>query len=252
VVAPPPQQLHAQGGHVWPLVHAGQAQPQPPEPEPPPPPPVLRCWQTPDWHGPAMLQAMPRAIHMHASAESAAQLCASVCAEHGSLGGVVAVPPSTTPVPVVPGDAEPEPDAGAVEVGTAVALPEPLGGTGTGPLAQSQLHGGQVSPGAQTGHAQAHVPGPDPGPVEQPPPPEPPPPVQSQLHGGQLSPGAQAGHAQVHIPPPALPASTGPVGGQSHATAGQAAFDGQATGCAQAQPPPVASAAWQKPAPPQS
>jgi hypothetical protein len=90
-----------------------------------------------------MLQAMPSAIHMHASAESAAQLWASVFAAHGSLGGVAA-PPSTAPVPVLPGDAEPDPDAGAVDVGTAVALPEPLAGTGTGPVAQSQLHGGHV------------------------------------------------------------------------------------------------------------
>jgi hypothetical protein len=87
--------------------------------------------------------------------------------------------------------------------------------------------------------------------VEQPPPPEPPP-AQLQLQGGQLSPGAQDGQAQVHMPPPTLPASTTPDGGQSHATAGQAAFGGQATGWAHAQPPPVALAAWQKPAPPQS
>jgi hypothetical protein len=46
---------------------------------------------------------------------------------------------------------------------------------------------------------------------------------------------------QVQVPPP-VPG----VGlEQSHSTAGQSAFAGQAIGCTQVQPPPEASRAWQ-------
>ena len=80
--------------------------------------------------------------------------------------------------------------------GSTVVEPPPL--TVVEPsLLQTQSHGGQVSPGAHAGHAQAQVPG-----CVQPGPPS------SQLHaqGGQASPGAHAGHAQLHAPPlPPLP-----------------------------------------------
>jgi hypothetical protein len=191
------------------------------------------------------------AIQRQLSTASAAQVCASACAEHGSIGGTVppstltVSPPEAVPVPEVP---EPDPDAGAVVVGTAVVLPDPLAPTGTGPLEHPQLQAGQVSPAAQTGQAHAQVPPPVPVPVAQPLLP------QSQLQGGQVWPGAQAGHAQVQVPPPALPLppSEAGGGGQSQVTEGQSALAGHATGCAHAHPPPVASAAWQNPLPVQS
>lgn len=238
--------MQAHGGQVSPLTHAGQAQPQPAEPEPVPVPVVI-CWQTPDRHGPLTGQATPSAIQTQASPVSALQLWASAYDEQGSLGGVVE--PPAPPVPV-PGELVPVPAAGTVVVGTEVDVPEPLPPTVTGPpFGQLQSQAGQVSPGAHTGHAQAQVP--PPVPVEQPPLP----PVQSQLQGRHASPGAQAGQAQVQVPPPVLPlppSVVGGGGGQSQATAGQSALGGQATGCAQAQPPPEASAAWQKPLPPQA
>jgi hypothetical protein len=64
------------------------------------------------------------------------------------------------------------------------------------------------------------------------------PPVQSHLQGWQDSPGAQAGQAHVQVPPPMTPPPVPPLpvppGGivpaQSHWTAGQSAFAGQASG----------------------
>ena len=117
--------------------------------------------------------------------------------------------------------------------------PEAEPPTPTLPAPHAQSQGGQAAPGAQVGHAQAHVP-----PVAAPPPQVPPPPAtQSQLQGGQVSPGAHVGHAQVHVPPP----PPFPVGGleQSQTTAGQSAFAGQVIGWTQVQPPPEAPRAWQ-------
>jgi hypothetical protein len=240
------QQVHEHGGQDWPLSHAGQAQPHPVEPEPEPP---VIFWQMPDLHGPVVLQAIPRAIQAQPSAASAVQVWVSRWIEQGSLGG--ALPPSTLggppPVPVPePEPAEPVPDAGTVVV-EVVVPPSLLLTTVTAPVsAQLQVQAGQVSPGAQTGQAQAQVPPPlEPPPLLQPPPPPPPP--QSQLQGGHACPGAQAGQAQVQVPPPPLPPSSAGGGGQSHATAGQAALGGQAMGCAHAQPPPETPIAWQKP-----
>ena len=214
--------------------------------------------------GPVAGQAIPKAIQAQLSAASAVQLCESVNTAHGSVGAPVPVPPVPVPVPVLPvpvlpvpvlpglvvplpgDDVPPEEDGGTLVVGTLVALPEPVAPTGTGPEPHAQEQAGQVWPAAQTGQAQAHVPPPVPPPDEQPPPPPLPPlPPQLQLHGGQVSPGMQAGQAQVQVPPPVLPepASAGGAGGQSQAIAGHAAFGGQATGCAQTQPPPVAPAA---------
>jgi hypothetical protein len=147
--------------------------------------------------------------------------------------------------PPVPDPAEPVPDAGTEVVDVVVPPALPLT-TVTAPVsAQLQSHGGHVSPGAQTGQAQAQVPPPpEPPPLLQPPPPPP----QSQLHGGQAWPDAQAGQAHVQVPPPLpLPPSNAGGGGQSHATAGHAALGGQAMGCAHAQPPPDTPMAWQKP-----
>ncbi len=150
---------------------------------------------------------MPSSIQLHARALSATQVRASPCTAQGS--GVSAPAPPT------------------IVVGVPVALPL----TPTLPAPQAQSQGGQLAPGAHAGHAQVQV---------RPPAQEPPPP-QSQAQGGQASPGAQTGQVQVHVPPPTPP----PGGGceQSHSTAGQSAFAGQAIGCTQVQPPPEASRA---------
>jgi hypothetical protein len=159
---------------------------------------------------------MPSSIQRHAFATSAAHAAVSAWAAQGSA------PAPSEGVPSVP-------------------LPEGLL-TLTLPAPHAHVQDGQNIPGAQIGHAQVHVP-----------PPVPPPqaprmlaalllPPQSQVQGGQVSPGAQAGHAQVHVPPPVLP---GVALEQSHSTAGQAVFAGQAIGWTQVQPPPEAARAWQ-------
>jgi hypothetical protein len=235
------------------------------------------------------MQAMASAYQRQLSAVSAAHDGWSVCAEQGSGGtgwgggGVVgqsqggqavpaahagqAQPVTGTPAPPSPAPALPpapvglpELDGISVVVLTELAVPPPplaVPPPATPPLAQSQLHGGQVSPAAQTGQAQAQVPviGPQlPPPPVLPPVPPPPPLVQSHLHGGQVSPGAQVGQAQTQVPPPVLPPPEpeAPPPEQSHSNGGQLALAGQASGCTQAHPPPEASRAWQKPPAPQS
>jgi len=154
------------------------------------------------------MQTIPSSIQLHEAARSAPQDAASPWAAHGS--GVV---------------------VGAAPAGVSVVPPAALPLTPTLPAPQAQSQGGQLAPGTHAGQAQVQVP---------PPPQEPPPPApQSQLHGAQVSPGAQTGQVQVQVPPPPLP----PDGGceQSHSTAGQSAFVGQAIGCTQVHPPPEAS-----------
>jgi hypothetical protein len=128
-------------------------------------------------------------------------------------------------------------------------------------------HGAQAVFAGQTGQVQAvpasALPLPElaaaPPVPEEPPPvgtvPEPAPPLpvtptapspQAQAH--DPPPVLVTGQAQVQVPPPALPLPAPPsvAGGgaeQSHCTAGQLAFAGQARGCTQAQPPPEASRA---------
>jgi hypothetical protein len=68
------QQVHEHGGQDWPLTQAGHAQPHPVKPEPEPP---VIFWQTPDLHGPVLLQGIPRAIQAQLSAASPVQLWAS-------------------------------------------------------------------------------------------------------------------------------------------------------------------------------
>jgi hypothetical protein len=211
------QQSHAHGGQLCPATQAAQAHPQPP-PVPPSPGTGLTWTHAPLGQG-AVTQTMPSSIQLHEFAPSARHDMASPCPAHGSgVGG------AGTPTIVV--GVSPDP------------LPAP-----TLPVPQAQSQGAQVVPGAQLGQAQVHVP-PMVLPAALLPQEPPPPPLQSQLQGGQVSPGAQAGHAQVHVPPPPPP----PLGGgfeQSHATAGQSAFAGQAIGCTQVQPPPEASRVWQ-------
>jgi hypothetical protein len=243
--------VQAQGGQAWPpLTQAGQAQPQPLDVEPVPEP-LLNRWQTPELHGPVAGHAMPSSssIQTQLSALSAVQVCALACAVQGSGGIWVAAPASALRIPV---GAPPVEGVGTLLVGVVVppVLPDP---TGAAPVSEHlHVHGGHVWSAAQMGHAQAQVP-PPPGPPASGPPPlaQPPPPVppeQSQLHGGQVSPGAHAGQAQVHVPPPEpLPPSAAGCGGQSHATAGQPALAGQASGWAHAQPLPEASTTWQNP-----
>jgi hypothetical protein len=138
--------------------------------------------------------------------------------------------------------------APTVGSGSAAMLPElgpldvPLPPAEVIPAPQLQSQAGQFGP-EHAGQAQVQVP------VTGPPPQAPPPPSQSHVHGAQLAPGGQAGQVQAQVPPPVSP----PLGGaQSHCTAGQSEFDGQAIGRRQAQPPPEASRRWQKPAAPQS
>lgn len=268
------QQLHVQGGQVWPSVQAGQAQPHPP-PVPEPLPPsgvttgVIRA-QVPVGQG-VVMHSMVKEVQPHASAVSAVQEAASVCAVQGSAGSVpqpqgaqavlagqAGQPQTDTvaePLPVFPpGCAVPEPDAAVVMVVVE-------------PLVHEQLQAGQASPAGQTGQLQVQVPGPPPEPVPPPEPLAPPAPVPQpplvppappvpplphwQSQGGQASPGRQAGQPQVQVPPPPLPASTGCGGGQSHCTGGQAPFAGQASGWTQRQVV-VGGRSKQKPPPPQS
>jgi len=149
------------------------------------------------------MQTTPSSIQLHEPALSALQLAASPCAAQGSSVDA----PGTGGAPIL--------------VGVVPLEPSPLTPTLPTPHAQSQ--GRQASPGAQAGQAQVHVP----PPTEPPTAPPHEPAAQSQLQGGQVSPGAQAPQVQVQVPPPLLPG----VGlEQSHSTAGQSAFAGQAIG----------------------
>ena len=122
--------------------------------------------------------------------------------------------------------------------GSGATLPALL--TPTFPLPHAQSQGGHVVPAAQLGHAQVQVPVPPPVVV----PPHEPPLLQSQLHGGHVSPGAHVGQVQVQVrTPPPPPEAPGTGFEQSHWTAGQSAFAGQAIGWTQVQPPPDASRA---------
>ncbi len=133
-----------------------------------------------------------------------------------------------------PGAGTPAVSGGNSSARTPVVVPVPPAEVTPSPHAQSQ--GGQLGP-KQLGHAQVQVP-----PLPVPPPQVPPPLPQSHVHGAQAAPGGQSGQLQAQVPPPPPP----PGGGaQSHCTAGQSAFAGQASGRRQAQPPPEASRRWQ-------
>lgn len=189
-------------------MHAGHAHPHPAGP----PSGTGFAWtHAPLGHG-VVTQTMPSSIQLHEFTPSAVQAVASPCAAHGST-------------------AAPAGDLGAtIVVVVTPMLPEP----------HAQSHGGQVTSGAQAGHAHVQVPPPPVAPAPQ----EPPPPLaQSQVHGEQAWPGAQVGQVQVQVPPPPLVSAPGGGFEQSHWTAGQAAFAGHAIGCTQVQPPPEASRA---------
>jgi hypothetical protein len=159
----------------------------------------------------------------------------------GQTGQLQAVPASALPVPELvfePVPAPPSPED-APRVGTVLGPVEPLPVTPTAPWPHAQSH--DPPPVVLTGQAHVQVPPPElplPPPLPVPhadPPPEPFEPPQSQAQGGQAAPGAQAGQAQVQVPPPTLPDPVPPsvAGGgaeQSHCTAGQLAFAGQARG----------------------
>jgi hypothetical protein len=204
--------LHAHGVQLSPAAQAGQAHPHPPVP-----PGTGVIWtHAPLGHG-AVTQTTPSSIQVQAFAPSATQLAASTWPTHGP-----AVKPAAGAAPIF--------------VGVVPLEPSPLTATVPAPHAQSQ--GGQVALSAQLGQAQVQVPPPPTAPPLTVPPHEPP--AQSQVQGGQVSPGAHAAQAQVQVPPPPVPG----VGlEQSHSTAGQSAFAGQAIGCTQVQPPPDASRA---------
>jgi hypothetical protein len=216
-------------------VHAGQAHPQPAVADPDA---LFIIWQTPDGQFVAVLaQGMAVEIQMQPYVLSPPQLWGSVWLVQGSAGTCVLPPVPVAGATDVPPSAVPVVACGAALFGAdAVAAPM-----------FEQLHeqAGQDWFGAQTGQAHAQVPPPvvpppppEPVPPAQPPPLVPPPLKQVQLHGGQVSPGAHAGQPHVQVPPPPGPPPASPEGGggQSQATAGQAPFAGQASGCAQVQP----------------
>jgi hypothetical protein len=268
--------LHVHAGQVAPAGQAGQAQPQPPLPEPLPASTVTRAHE-PVGHG-VVKHSMVSAVQPHASAVSATQDLASVYAVQGSGGGVAqsqgaqaefggqagqaqtgidgeldVVPGLVVAGPVVPVPVVPVPLVPVPLMGTVIVV--------VVPLLHEQLQAGHSAPAGHSGQLQVQVPVPvppppvaPPAPVTHPPPlpPPVPPPVHWQSQGGQASPGKQAGQPQVQVPPPALPASTGGGGGQSHWTGGQAPLAGQASGWTQRQLGPVEGRSKQKPPPPQS
>jgi hypothetical protein len=160
---------------------------------------------------------MPSSIHLQAFTASAMHTLASPWAAQGSSAAS--------------GDGAP-----TIVVVVGVLL------TPTLPSPQAQSQGGQLVPGAQAaGQAQVHVPPAVPPPQE--PVPPLPPQSQLHggqvWPGAQVG---QA-HVQVPpVPPPKLPVVMVVSGGfeQSHSTAGQAASAGQAIGCTQVHPPPEA------------
>jgi hypothetical protein len=179
---------------------------------------------------------MPSAYQTHALSVSAMQDVESTWVPHASVGAPASNVPMLPPplLQLHGGHSWPGMHVGQVQE-LVVGVPSPaLPPLETVPEpTQPQLQGGQLSPAAQTGHAQAQVPS-----STQPPSVGS---AQVQSHGGQLDPGRQEAHAHVQVPPPLPPPE------QSHSMGGQVAPAGQYAGLTHAQPLPSGVRMWQKP-----
>jgi len=174
---------------------------------------------------------MPSAYQTHAFSVSALHVVASVCSAHGSVEVPASAELGTPPPSQLQGKhGWPGRQVGQVHE-VVVALPSPwLPPLETVPdPTQLQLQGGQLSPGAQAGHAQAQVPSSTQLPSDGW--------AQLQSHGAQLEPGRQDAHAHVQVPPPVPPLE------QSHSIGGQVDPAGQYAGLTQAQPLPSGASA---------